>query len=166
MQTILTTFPNEPSCWHELAELYMRQGEYDKAAHCCEELVLVDPNAANNHNRLADCYYSLGCSKGSSGKTGAGGNAGVGGLDAENLLLARQHYAMSLEREDASQNLHAVYGLAAAAKAIFDCSEANSSSSSSSGGGGGKSTAHAAAVNRELLAFSVEKLQSANMNYI
>ncbi len=159
LHTILKTFPNEPSCWYELSEMYLNAGEYDKAAHCCEELVLIDPNAAMNHNRLADAYYSLGCSKGTA-------------LDADSLKLARQHYTHSLEREGPVHNLHALYGLAAAAQALQEVDLHTAAKTTSSSGAGKeakvneKGSAHDRAVNKELLLYAKEKLQQAKLEFI
>ena len=46
--------------WIELGELHIFYSEYESAAHCYEEIVLLEPSNAHAHTRLADCYYSMG----------------------------------------------------------------------------------------------------------
>jgi tetratricopeptide (TPR) repeat protein len=147
LKAILNTYPSDISCWHELYEIYLHHGEYEAAAHCCEEIVMIDAGLAANHCRLADVYYTLGsASNASSSKSAStsaslsastsaastssaatsGPSVGVGALvtgsgdikELEYLLLARKHYTLALERQGADVNRHGVYGLFAAARAI------------------------------------------------
>eukprot|EP01031_Cornospumella_fuschlensis_P046962 gene46962-57507_t len=76
MNAILNIFPSDAASWMEMGELYMGQCDYQAAAHCFEELILLDPRNAHYHARLAESYYSQG---------------GV-----ENIRTARKHYTVSL----------------------------------------------------------------------
>lgn len=60
LHIILHTYSSDVSCWHELYELYLFYGDYEAAAYCCEEMVMIDQGLAANHSRLADVYYTLG----------------------------------------------------------------------------------------------------------
>jgi len=58
--SILKQFPADYQSWLELGNIYLAQCEYITAAHCFEELILLNPECANYHNKLADIYYSIG----------------------------------------------------------------------------------------------------------
>jgi tetratricopeptide (TPR) repeat protein len=46
--------------WTEVADLNIRQGQYNEAAFCLEEIILIDPYNHVTHTKLADIYYTLG----------------------------------------------------------------------------------------------------------
>eukprot|EP01038_Epipyxis_sp_PR26KG_P016735 gene16735-22894_t len=58
LNQILKLFPTDGSCWLELGECYLESCDYEAAAHCFEELVLLN-DCAPHHIRLADTYYSI-----------------------------------------------------------------------------------------------------------
>lgn len=60
LNAILKLFPSEASSWLELGEIYLSMCSFDKAVHCFEELVLLDPNSFAHQLKLAEAYYSLG----------------------------------------------------------------------------------------------------------
>jgi len=99
LHKILKLFASDGNTWNELAEIHISRGEYAEAAYCLEEVLLLDPECAHAHARLADTYYTIG--------------------DPEHLLLARKHYTMSLNRQNAHVNLRALYGLMAACRALL-----------------------------------------------
>jgi ER membrane protein complex subunit 2 len=74
---------------------------YQAAAHCFEELVLMDPRNAHFHCKLAESLFSM---------------------NNEHLLNARKHYSISLTHQNASLNLRALYGLIATCQRIQDLS--------------------------------------------
>ena len=98
LHKILKLFSSDHTTWLELSEIHLGRCEYLEAAHCLEELVLLDPECAHFHARLADVYYSIG--------------------GQEHLLSARRHYTLSLNRQTAKVNLRALYGLMAACRAL------------------------------------------------
>ncbi|CAN0050377.1 unnamed protein product, partial [Phaeothamnion confervicola] len=93
LNTYLETFAGDPDAWQELAELQAGLGNYEAAAFCYEELVLLSPRSPHHHCRLAELYHT------------AGGS--------DNVLKARKQFAVSLEccREG---NTRALLGLCAA----------------------------------------------------
>jgi len=100
LHKILKLFSSDSTTWLELSEIHLSRGEYAEAAHCLEELVMLDPDCAHVHARLADTYYTIG--------------------GAEYLLLARKHYTFSLNRQNAPINLRAHYGLVATCRALLE----------------------------------------------
>ena len=86
----LQTFAADQDAWMELADLYIEQMEYGKAAFCIEELILA--NAFNHvyYQRYAEIKYTQG--------------------GEENLKLARQYFAQAVKLSSNS-NLRALYGL-------------------------------------------------------
>lgn len=99
LHSILRLFPADVPSWIELAELHASLGEYSAAAHCYEEIVLIDPRNPHAHTRLADYYVQT--------------------KDLENLVLARKHYATSLESLSPKFNSHALTGLINCCKMIL-----------------------------------------------
>lgn len=99
LHSILKLFSSDHTTWLELSEIHLGRCEYLEAAHCLEELVLLDPECAHFHARLADVYYSIG--------------------GQEHLLSARRHYTLSLNRQSAKVNLRALYGLMATCRALL-----------------------------------------------
>uniref|UniRef100_A0A1I7YEV3 ER membrane protein complex subunit 2 n=1 Tax=Steinernema glaseri TaxID=37863 RepID=A0A1I7YEV3_9BILA len=59
----LKVFLNDSEAWLELSQLYLREGDYSRAAHCVEELILADPFNALYLRRLADIRYTQGGSE-------------------------------------------------------------------------------------------------------
>lgn len=98
MHRILRLFASDASTWFELSEVHLSRGEHAEAAHCLEELVMLSPECAHYHTRLADIYYTMGS---------------VG-----DLLLAKKHYTQSLTLQLAPVNLRSIYGLLATCKAL------------------------------------------------
>jgi len=78
LNSILKMFPSDFSTWLELGDRYFSQYDLEvnnsrialylkinsifikSAAHCYEELVLLDPYTAHTHTKLADTYYTIG----------------------------------------------------------------------------------------------------------
>ncbi|KAK0394451.1 hypothetical protein QR680_000743 [Steinernema hermaphroditum] len=56
----LKVFLNDSEAWLELSQLYLREGDYSRAAHCVEELILADPFNALYLRRIADIRYTQG----------------------------------------------------------------------------------------------------------
>ena len=83
-----------------MGELYLSQCEYSLAAHCFEEVVLLEPRNACYHTRLAEVYFTLG--------------------DLENVVSSRKHYSLALDLQCAKINPRALYGL------ILACNRADS----------------------------------------
>lgn len=75
--------------WHELCNLYLIEGELQKAAFCMEELLLHNAHNHLIHQRLADIRYTM------------------GGI--ENYEIARSYYSQAVKLN--SNNLRALYGL-------------------------------------------------------
>lgn len=88
---------SDTSAWYELAQLYMKMGNYKTACYCYEQILLGAPNNAMIHCELAECY------------------ATVGTID--DLLLARKHMCQSLELDP--NLLRAQYGLVTIASAYI-----------------------------------------------
>ena len=90
LTSYLQTFAADQDAWMELADLYIEQYEYNKAAFCVEELILS--NAFNHayHQRYAEIKYTQG--------------------GEENIKLARQYFAQAVKLSSNS-NLKALYGL-------------------------------------------------------
>jgi ER membrane protein complex subunit 2 len=91
LNSILKYYSADVSSWIELGEIYLSLNDFASGAHCYEEIVLIDPNIAIHHTRLADIYYS------------------IGSYDYQ--VLARKHYSTSLTLQAAHINLRALYGL-------------------------------------------------------
>ena len=86
----LQTFSTDQDAWMELADLYIEQMDYSKAAFCIEELILA--NAFNHiyHQRLAEIKYTQG--------------------GDENVKVARQYFAQAVKLSS-NTNMRALYGL-------------------------------------------------------
>jgi predicted Zn-dependent protease len=112
LHSILRLFPADTSSWIELADLHTSLSEYSAAAHCYEEIVLIDPHNPHTHTRLADCYVQMN---------------GV-----ENLILARKHYVTSLESMSAQFNKHALHGLTKCCQLLLETSKGNTTTSGGS----------------------------------
>ncbi|EHB10695.1 Tetratricopeptide repeat protein 35 [Heterocephalus glaber] len=85
----LEQFVGNQEAWHELAELYISEHDYAKAAFCLEELMMTNP-----HNHLyCQQYAEVKCTQ--------------GGL--ENLELSRKYFAQALKLNN--RNMRALFGL-------------------------------------------------------
>jgi tetratricopeptide (TPR) repeat protein len=85
----LKKFMNDQEGWLELADLYIQEQEYTKAAFCMEELILVNPHNHLYHERYAEIQYTI--------------NTG------ESLELARSYYAQALKLNPT--NMRALFGI-------------------------------------------------------
>ncbi|VDM38653.1 unnamed protein product [Toxocara canis] len=56
----LRTFLNDSEAWLELSQLYLHEGDYVRAAHCLEELILANPHSSLYLRRLAEVRYAQG----------------------------------------------------------------------------------------------------------
>lgn len=56
----LKTFINDTEAWLQLGELFLLEGDYMKAAHCMEEVILAQPHNSVFLRRLADIRYTAG----------------------------------------------------------------------------------------------------------
>ena len=52
---------SDGEAWHELSDLYLKVGEYSKAAFCVEELLLSNPHDAIYFTRYAEIRYTQVC---------------------------------------------------------------------------------------------------------
>ncbi|XP_056378566.1 ER membrane protein complex subunit 2 [Hyla sarda] len=85
----LEQFVGDQEAWHELAELYINELDYAKAAFCLEELILTNPHNHFYYQQFAEVKYTQ------------------GGL--ENLELARKYFSQSLKLNN--HNMRALFGL-------------------------------------------------------
>lgn len=143
---ILRLFPAEAASWLELGETYLSICAYEvsrfelllfdcewlvgdlctssqDAAHCFEELVLLEPRNAAHHAHLAEAYYSCGERTDHELLSTLLSTSVVAAGGADNLLCARKHFSISLSHQGAPFNLRAVYGLIASCKAIESAEE-------------------------------------------
>jgi tetratricopeptide (TPR) repeat protein len=51
---------SDQEAWSELCDLYLTEGDYNRAAFCAEELILHTPHNFFVHQRLADIRYTMG----------------------------------------------------------------------------------------------------------
>lgn len=85
----LKKFMSDQEAWHELCNLYLAEGDYNKAAFCMEEVLLHNPYSHLIHQRLGDIRYTM------------------GGQD--NIEIAKSYYAQAIKLN--GSNLRALYGL-------------------------------------------------------
>jgi tetratricopeptide (TPR) repeat protein len=88
LNALLSVFMSDHEAWTELADLYLEKNNYEKAAFCLEELLLVNPHHHLHHQRYAEVCYSQ--------KT------------VESLEVARKHFAMAAKLNP--NNMRALYG--------------------------------------------------------
>jgi tetratricopeptide (TPR) repeat protein len=129
LNKITNSFPMEVPTWVQLGEIYLSLCDYKPAAHCFEELVLLEPSNSSYHSRLAEVYYT------------------IDGL--EYAINARRHFLLSLEIQCAAINKRALYGL------IMSCKKVAELSSGSSGSGSGMD----AKVNSEFLSWAANEME-------
>ena len=80
---------SDAESWMELCELYIAEQEFAKAAFCCEELILQNPNNHIYFQRYAEIKFTQG--------------------GFENMELAKSYYAKAVTLN--SSNMRALYGL-------------------------------------------------------
>lgn len=88
----LEVFQCDVESWFELAEIYLAELEYEKAAYCFEELILLSPANFLIYQRYAET------------------RATIGGLD--NLLLAKTYYCQAARLSGNVSN-RALWGIVA-----------------------------------------------------
>uniref|UniRef100_A0A8D8M2L3 ER membrane protein complex subunit 2 n=1 Tax=Cacopsylla melanoneura TaxID=428564 RepID=A0A8D8M2L3_9HEMI len=89
MTEYLKKFMTDQETWQELCDLYLAEGDYNKATFCMEELFLHHPHNHLLHQRYADILYTMG--------------------SPEQLELATSHYLMAINLN--AKNIRALYGL-------------------------------------------------------
>ena len=82
-------FMSDAESWMELCDLYIVEQDYAKAAFCCEELILQNPNNHIYFQRYADIRYTQ------------------GGFD--NMEMAKTYYSKAVTLNPS--NMRALYGL-------------------------------------------------------
>ncbi|XP_068223077.1 ER membrane protein complex subunit 2-B-like isoform X2 [Palaemon carinicauda] len=95
----LKKFMSDCEGWQELCDLYLKEGDYSKAAFCMEELILSNPHYHLFYTKYAEIKYTQ------------------GGL--ENLELARSYFSQAAKLNPG--NIRALYGL------FLSCSQVSSS---------------------------------------
>ncbi|NXB52288.1 EMC2 protein, partial [Leucopsar rothschildi] len=95
----LEQFVGDQEAWHELAELYINEHDYAKAAFCLEELMMTNP-----HNHLYCQQYA---EVGFRSLPFLQVKYTQGGL--ENLELSRKYFAQALKLNN--RNMRALFGL-------------------------------------------------------
>eukprot|EP00731_Ephydatia_muelleri_P011047 Em0005g1633a len=96
LNSLLEIYMCDLEAWLELADLYIQQNDYKKAAFCMEELILLNPNHHLYHQRYAEICYTQ-------------GTQGT-------LELASKHYAMALKLNP--DNMRALYGFCLVSSAL------------------------------------------------
>lgn len=86
---MIHSFMTDVEAWQELTDLYINENDFNKAAFCMEEQILINPHNHLLHQRYADIKYSQG--------------------GADNIDLARSYYCQAIHL--CPSNLRAVYGL-------------------------------------------------------
>ncbi|XP_050704943.1 ER membrane protein complex subunit 2-like, partial [Eriocheir sinensis] len=85
----LKLFMSDSEAWQELCDLYLKEGDYAKAAFCMEELILSNPHNHLFYTRYAEIKYTQ------------------GGLD--NMEIARSYFSQAAKLNPG--NVRALYGL-------------------------------------------------------
>merc|ERR1711981_1048243 len=108
----LETYQTDDDSWACLADLYIDQGQYEKAAFCLEELVRKTPYTSHYHIRLAEIYYTWAClDQGTQSQ----------GQILENYNSAKFHYAHAVRltmKSTQGANMRALFGWMQASKAL------------------------------------------------
>lgn len=108
----LETYQTDDDSWACLADLYLDQGNYDKAAFCLEELVMKNPYCSHYHIRLAEIYYTWAC-------LDQGGVSQTQVL--ENYNSSKFHYAHAVRltmKSSQGANMRALFGWMQASKSL------------------------------------------------
>lgn len=92
----LKKFMSDHEAWMELADLYLAEQDYNKAAFCVEELILFNPHNHLYHQRYAEIQYT------------------IGGF--ENMEIARAYFAQSIKLNP--RNIRSLYGFFLSASTI------------------------------------------------
>lgn len=85
----LNKFMSDSEAWHELSDLYLKVGDYGKAAFCMEELILHQPFSSIYFTRYAEIKYTQ------------------GGYD--NLEIAKAYFSHAVKQNP--KGVRAMYGL-------------------------------------------------------
>jgi ER membrane protein complex subunit 2 len=96
LNKFLTVHCGDADGWRQLAAVHLSLSNFEEAAFCYEELVLLAPADPHYHCRLAELYYTMGGSEG--------------------LLKARKHFSQSLELT--KSNARALHGLCVTCAAV------------------------------------------------
>ncbi|KAE9547328.1 hypothetical protein FO519_009460 [Halicephalobus sp. NKZ332] len=56
----LETFINDNEAWVQLSELYLKEGDYSRAAYAFDESLLSNPHSSLNFRRIAEIRYAIG----------------------------------------------------------------------------------------------------------
>eukprot|EP00668_Euglena_longa_P033866 GGOE01043531.1.p1 GENE.GGOE01043531.1~~GGOE01043531.1.p1 ORF type:complete len:315 (+),score=92.16 GGOE01043531.1:91-945(+) len=91
MEEYLAVFQVDDEAQHELADLYLTDCDYGKAAGCFEEMILGDPHNFLFMLKYAEVLYSIG--------------------EKRPTEEARKYFAQSIRLNDSVRNLRAFYGL-------------------------------------------------------
>jgi len=59
----LETFINDNEAWLQLSELYLKEGDYSRAAFAFDENLLCNPHSSLNFRRIAEIRYAMGGSE-------------------------------------------------------------------------------------------------------
>ncbi|KAF2766004.1 tetratricopeptide repeat domain-containing protein [Teratosphaeria nubilosa] len=118
LRGLLDQSPTDAEAWSELSDLYVKEGMYEQAIYCLEEVLLVMPNAWNMHARLGEVTFL----------------AAIRGQEAEQtrqLSESVRRFCRSLEL--CEDYLRGFYGLKLSTDRLLQALEAGNG-----GGGGGK----------------------------
>jgi len=80
---------SDQEAWSELCDLYLAEGDYNRAIFCAEELILHNPHNFFVHQRAAEIRYTM------------------GGI--ENMKMAYNYYSQALKLNENS--MRALFGL-------------------------------------------------------
>lgn len=107
----LKTFSLDEDSWMCLADCYIELGQYNKAAFCMEEIVMMKPHTAHYHIRLAEIYYTW---------ASMSQNLATKDVVLENYLTSKYHYAYAirLTLKMTTPNLRAIFGWMQASRAV------------------------------------------------
>lgn len=92
----LKKFLNDHEAWIQLANLYIGEQEYVRAAFCMEELILTSPHNHLYQEKYAEIQYTIG--------------------SADSLELARSYFAQAVRLKPSS--VRALYGLILSSNAL------------------------------------------------
>ncbi|KAF2361234.1 Tetratricopeptide repeat [Trinorchestia longiramus] len=90
--------------WQELMDLYLKEGDYAKAAFCMEELLMSNPHNAIYYTRYAEIKYTQ------------------GGL--ENMELAKTYFGQAVKLNP--KNVRALFGLRLSCEQIASSTKTSS----------------------------------------
>jgi len=84
LNAYLAIYQCDAESWWELAEIYLGENEYEKAAFCFEELIIINPHNPLVHQRYAET------------------KATIGGF--ENLKVAKKYFALAAQKSGFASN--------------------------------------------------------------